>query len=65
MKKALIMAMVLIIAAAGVGVAASVKCTVDEVKDDKVTMTCKNADKLEAGDNVTVKKAKAKALEGC
>lgn len=65
MKKVLIIAMALTFACAGVVVAAKVKCTVDEVNGDKVTMTCKNADKLEAGDKVTVKKPKNKALEGC
>ncbi len=50
---------------AGAALAAKVTCTVDTVVDDKVTMTCKNADKLKAGDKVTVKAKKKKAIEGC
>nr|WP_320011667.1 hypothetical protein [uncultured Desulfobulbus sp.] len=47
----------------GTAFAAKVKCTVDGVEGDKVTMTCDKADKLKAGDKVTVKAKKA--LEGC
>ncbi|PID71868.1 MAG: hypothetical protein CSB34_05020 [Desulfobulbus propionicus] len=50
---------------ASVVMAASVKCTVDTVEGDKVTMTCKKADKLKAGDKVSVKAKKKKAIEGC
>ncbi len=50
---------------ATVVIAKSVKCVVDAVEGDKITMTCKKADKLEVGDKVKVKKAKKKALEGC
>lgn len=45
--------------------AASVKCVVDSVDGDKVTMTCKKADSLKAGDSVSVKAKKKKAIEGC
>ena len=45
--------------------AASVKCTVDSVDGDKVTMTCKKVGKLKAGDKVKVKAASKKAYEGC
>jgi len=48
-----------------VALAAKVKCTVDSVEGDKVTMTCKKADKLKAGSDVTVKVAKKAAIEGC
>lgn len=44
--------------------AAKVKCTVDSVDGDKVTVTCKDADKLKPGMKVEVKEAK-KAYEGC
>ena len=51
---------------ATVGFAAKLKCTVDSVDGDKVTMTCKKADKLEAGDEVKVSTPKKKgAIEGC
>jgi hypothetical protein len=66
-KKLLTLAMVaaFTVSVAGVSMAAKVKCTVDSVDGDKVTMTCKNADKLKAGDKVSVKAKKAKAIEGC
>ncbi|WP_028581117.1 selenite/tellurite reduction operon protein ExtJ [Desulfogranum japonicum] len=53
------------VVSAGVAFAASVKCTVDSVEGDKVTMTCEKADKLSAGDEVKVKASKKKAIEGC
>lgn len=65
MKKVLVVAAALAIALSAGVVVAKVTCTVDSVEGDKVTMTCKNADDLAAGDKVTVKKKKAKALEGC
>ncbi len=69
MKKGIVsavMALVFAISVVGTGMAASIKCTVDSVEGDKVTMTCKKADKLKAGDAVKVKKAKkAGAVEGC
>jgi len=66
-KKLLILAMAaaFTVSVAGVSIAAKVKCTVDNVDGDKVTMTCKKAKKLKAGDKVSVKAAKAKAVEGC
>lgn len=46
--------------------AAKVKCTVDSVEGDKVTMTCEKADKFSAGDKLKVPTAKKKAaIEGC
>lgn len=45
--------------------AAKVKCTVDAVDGDKVTMTCKKADKLKVGDAVKVSAKKKAAVEGC
>ncbi|MDH4317762.1 MAG: hypothetical protein OEV64_05185 [Desulfobulbaceae bacterium] len=65
MKKVLVVATALAIALSAGAVVAKVNCTVDSVEGDKVTMTCKNVDDLAAGDSVTVKKKKAKALEGC
>lgn len=52
------------LSSAGLVMAAKVKCTVDSVEGDKVTMTCDKADELKAGDKVQVKGAKA-AVEGC
>ena len=66
MKKMVTGVMVVAFAlSAGIAMASTVKCTVDGVSGDKVTMTCKKADKLKAGDAVTVKAAKKKAIEGC
>ena len=50
----------------GLGFAAKLKCTVDAVDGEKVTMTCKKADKLAAGDKVKVSPPRKKgAVEGC
>jgi len=66
MKKMVTVVMVVAFAlSAGSALASKVKCTVDSVAGDTVTMTCKKADKLKAGDAVTVKAAKKKAIEGC
>ncbi len=66
MKKVVTVVMVVAFAlSVGVAMAAKVKCTVDSVDGDKVTMTCKKANKLKAGQKVTVKAAKKKAIEGC
>lgn len=59
------MAVAFIVSTASVGMAAKIKCTVDGVEGDKVTMTCKKADKLKAGDEVSVKAKKGGAIEGC
>lgn len=62
----LAMAVVFALSTAGVGFAAKLKCTVDAVDGDQVTMTCKKADKLAAGDKVKVTPPKKKgAIEGC
>jgi len=66
-KKIVILALALVFAltTASVGFA-KLKCTVDSVDGDKVTMTCKKADKLTAGDKVKVSTPKKKgAVEGC
>jgi hypothetical protein len=66
MKKIVTVMMVAAFAlSTGAAFAKSEKCTVDAVDGDKVTMTCKKADKLKAGDSVKVKAAKKKAIEGC
>ena len=50
---------------AGVVMAAKVKCTVDSVEGNKVTMTCTDASSLKAGAAVEVKAGGKKAIEGC
>jgi hypothetical protein len=67
MKKGIIsVVLALTFAVSTIAVAASVKCTVDSVDGDKVTMTCKK-NSFKAGDKVKVKggKKKAAAIEGC
>lgn len=60
------MAVVFSFCTAGLGFAAKLKCTVDAVDGDKVTMTCAKADKLAPGDKVKVSPARKKsAVEGC
>ena len=66
MKKVISAVMVAaFVMSASVVLAAKVTCTVDAVDGDKVTMTCEKADKLKAGDKVSVKAKKKKAIEGC
>ena len=67
MKKVLAVAMALAFtaSAASVTFAGTVKCTVKDVSGSTVTMDCKKASKLHAGDSVKVKAQKAKAIEGC
>ena len=66
MKKLVIAAMVAaFVMSSSMVMAASVKCTVDSVDGDKVTMTCAKADKLKAGDKVKVKAGGKKGYEGC
>ncbi len=66
MKKLVTVVMVVSFAlSAGAAFAGKVHCTVDSVAGDKVTMTCKKADKLKAGTAVFVKAEKKKAIEGC
>lgn len=49
-----------------VALAASGKCTVIEIKDNVVTLDCGTiAAKLKVGDEVKIKTAKKKAIEGC
>ena len=67
MKKVLAVAMAMAFTAsvASVSMAASVKCTVKAVDGNTVTMDCKKASKLSAGQQVKVKAVKKKAIEGC
>jgi hypothetical protein len=67
MKKGIVsVVLVLTFAVSTIAVAAKLKCTVDSVEGDKVTMTCKKADKLKAGDKVKVSPPKGgAAIEGC
>lgn len=68
MKKGIVsVVLALAFALSTVAVAATVKCTVDSVDGDKVTMTCKKASKLKAGDSVKVKakSTASAAIEGC
>ncbi len=59
------LAMVFALSTAGLSFAAKVKCTVDSVEGDTVTMTCEKADKMKAGDKVKVTPPKGGAIEGC
>ncbi|MCF6185997.1 MAG: hypothetical protein L3J49_00760 [Desulfobulbaceae bacterium] len=66
MKKLVTVVMVVAFAlSAGSALAGKVNCKVNSVDGDKVTMTCKKADKLKAGMKVSVKESKKKAVEGC
>ena len=59
-------ALFFVVSVAGVSVAAKLKCTVDAVDGDKVTMTCEKADKLKAGDKLRISPPKkGAAIEGC
>ena len=68
MKKrimAAVVALFFIAGTAGVGFAAKLKCTVDGVEGDKVTLTCEDADKLKAGDKLRISTPKKGGVEGC
>lgn len=50
----------------GAALAASGKCTVTEIKDSVVILDCGTAAaKMKVGDEVKIKTAKKKAIEGC
>ncbi|PHR27696.1 MAG: hypothetical protein COA36_08470 [Desulfotalea sp.] len=59
------LATVFALSTAGIGFAAKLKCTVDSVDGNTVTMTCKKADKLSVGDKVKVSPPKKATIEGC
>jgi len=62
----LAMAMAFVASTATMSFAAkSATCEVKSVDGSTVTLDCKDAGSLKAGDNVKVKKAKSKAIEGC
>ncbi|HIJ78444.1 MAG: hypothetical protein OEY01_04520 [Desulfobulbaceae bacterium] len=67
MKKMVTLALALafVVSTAAVGMAASVNCEVKSVDGNTVTMECKKADSLKAGQKVKVKASKATAIEGC
>ncbi len=68
MKKRIMAALValfFIAGTAGLGFAAKLKCTVDGVEGDKVTLTCEDADKLKAGDKLKISTPKKGGVEGC
>lgn len=50
---------------AGSVFAAKLKCTVDSVEGDQVTMTCEGADQLKPGDKPRITPPKGGAIEGC
>ncbi|MDD3618518.1 MAG: hypothetical protein RBR09_03395 [Desulfobulbaceae bacterium] len=60
-----IMVVAFALSSAGIVMAQKLTCTVDAVEGDTVTMTCKGADKLKAGDEVQVRGKKKGAVEGC
>ena len=65
-KTVLLATLALFTLSSGVALAASGKCTVTAIKDNVVTMDCgAAAAKMKVGDNVKVKTAKKKAIEGC
>jgi hypothetical protein len=68
MKKrmlAAVFALFFVVSSAGTVFAAKLKCVVDSVEGDKVTMTCENADQLKPGDKPRVSPPKGGAIEGC
>ena len=63
---ALIMATAFTLGSVGMGWAASVKCTVEKVEGETVTLNCgSKADQLKVGSKVKVKASRAAAIEGC
>ncbi len=67
MKKIVVFAMVIAfgLCSAGMSFAAKIKCTVEGVDGEKVTMTCQDADKLAPGAKVKVDMPKKGGIEGC
>ncbi len=62
----LLLSITLFTLSAGSVLAATAKCSVTEIKDNIVTLDCgKTADKIKVDDQVKVKTAKKKAIEGC
>ncbi|MCB2180893.1 MAG: hypothetical protein KQH63_02570 [Desulfobulbaceae bacterium] len=68
MKKLMstLLAIAFVMTSAASGLAASAKCTVTSIEENKVILDCgSKADKFEAGSQVKIKSAKRKAIEGC
>ncbi len=68
MKKILAAAFVLlfVVGTASASFAAKVKCTVESVEGEKVTLTCEDADKFKSGDELKISTPKkGGAVEGC
>jgi Ni2+-binding GTPase involved in maturation of urease and hydrogenase len=67
-KRMLSAALVLffVMGSVGSGFAAKLKCTVDSIDGEKVTMMCEKADKLKKGDKLRITPPKkGAAVEGC
>ncbi len=61
-----LLALSLVISSATLGMAASAKCTVTEIKDNLVTIECGDqAGKMKIGDNLKIKIDNKKMVEGC
>ncbi len=63
--KITILTLIISISVAGAVIAGTVKCVIDSIDGETVTMTCKKSDKLKEGQKVKVKPVKKKAIEGC
>ncbi len=61
-----LLAVAFVITATGATFAASSKCMVTAIEDNKVILDCgKKAEKFEVGTEVKIKSMKKKAIEGC
>ena len=59
-------ALFFVVSVAGVSVAAKLKCTVEGVEGETVTLNCEKADKLKKGDKLKISPPKkGAAVEGC
>lgn len=68
MKKliAALMTLAFITTSAGFALAASGKCTVTAIEENKIILDCgSKADDFEVGTEVKIKSAKKKSIEGC
>lgn len=60
-----VLTLVFFLAITGFATAKTIKCTVETVADNQVTLQCVDTEALQVGDKVKVKTAKKKAIEGC
>lgn len=61
-----LLAIAFVITSAGSVFAASSKCTVTAIEENKVILDCgSKADKFDVGSQVKIKSVKTKAIEGC